>query len=146
VDPIVLKPGEGEAINVAGNDVLFRAEGEHTGGHVGLTEYTAAPGFPGPPAHTHRHMTDMFFVLDGRLEFALDGARIEAPAGTFVLVPPGNVHTFSNPYEEPARFLSLVAPAGLEQYFKELSKALAEGDFTPDLIARLSAKYDMELA
>jgi hypothetical protein len=27
VDPIVLKPGEGEVVNVAGDDVLFKAEG-----------------------------------------------------------------------------------------------------------------------
>jgi quercetin dioxygenase-like cupin family protein len=146
MDPIVLKPGEGEAITVAGSEVRFRAEGKHTGGNLGVTEYTAAPGFPGPPAHTHREMWDMFYVLTGKLQFRVGADVVEGPAGTFVLVPPGTVHTFSNPYEEPARFLSLVAPAGLEQYFKELSKALAEGDFTPDLIARLSAKYDMELA
>jgi quercetin dioxygenase-like cupin family protein len=145
MEPIVLKPGEGEAIDVAGNDVFFKAEGRHTAGHLGLTEYTAAPGFPGPPAHIHREMTDMFFVLEGRLQFALGEEKIEAPAGSFVLVPPGNVHTFSNPYDEPSRFLSLVAPAGLEQYFKELSQALATEEFTPDLIARLSAKYDTEV-
>jgi hypothetical protein len=89
VDPIVLKPGGGEVINGAGNDVLFKAHGEHTGGAIGITEYTAAPGFPGPPAHVHRQMTDM-------------------------------------------------------QYFKELSKALAQESFSPDLVARLSAKYDIE--
>jgi mannose-6-phosphate isomerase-like protein (cupin superfamily) len=144
MEPIVLKPGEGEAVNVAGNDVLFKAEGRHTGDHLGLTEYTAAPGFPGPPAHIHREMTDMFFVIDGKLQFALGAETVEAPAGTFVLVPPGHVHTFSNPYDEPSRFLSIVAPAGLEQYFKELAKALASEDFSPDLVARLSAKYDME--
>ena len=62
MDPIVLKPGGGEAISVAGNDVMFKAEGAHTGGHLGITEYTAAPGFPGPPAHTHSEMTDMFYA------------------------------------------------------------------------------------
>jgi mannose-6-phosphate isomerase-like protein (cupin superfamily) len=144
MDPIVLKPGAGEAISVAGNDVLFKAEGEHTGGHIGITEYTAAPGFPGPPAHIHREMTDMFYVLDGKLQFALGDDIVEASAGSFVLVPPGHLHTFSNPYDDPSRFLSLVAPAGLEQYFKALSIALAEESFSPDLVARLSAEYDIE--
>ena len=139
-----MQPGGGEAVNVAGNDVMFKAEGRHTGGHIGITEYTAAPAFPGPPAHIHREMTDMFFVLEGKLQFVLGDERTDAPAGSFVLVPPGNVHTFSNPFDEPARFLSLVAPAGLEQYFKELAKALASEDFTPGLLARLSAKYDTE--
>jgi hypothetical protein len=58
-------------------------------------------------------MTDMFYVLEGRLRSALDDETVEAPAG-------------------------------LEQYFRELAKALAQESFSPDLIARLSAKYDIE--
>jgi hypothetical protein len=34
--------------------------------------------------------------------------------------------------------------AGNDEYFKELSKALAQESFSPDLVARLSAKYDIE--
>lgn len=111
MDPIVYKPGEGEVVPVAGTDILLKAEGEHTGGHVGIIEYTAAPGFPGPPPHIHREMTE---------------------------------HTFSNPSSAPARFLSLCAPAGFEQYFKELSAALEGGEIDPAVVARLYDNYDVE--
>jgi len=113
MEPIVLRAGEGEAVPVAGNDIIFKAEGKHTGGALGITEYTAGPGSPGPPPH--------------------------------VLVPPGNVHTFCNPSSEPARFLSLFAPAGFEQYLKELSAALDGGPVDPAVVARVSANYDIEV-
>jgi mannose-6-phosphate isomerase-like protein (cupin superfamily) len=89
-------------------------------------------------------MTDMFFVIEGVLTFKLGDETVEGPAGSFVLVPPGNVHTFSNPSSAPARFLSLCAPAGFEQYFKELSAALAGGEIDPAMVARLYDNYDVE--
>jgi quercetin dioxygenase-like cupin family protein len=95
MDPIVLRPGEGEKLDIAGNELVFKARPEETGGAYVLTDYTAGPGFPGPPPHRHREMTDAFFVLEGTLTLSLGDETIEAPAGSFVLVPPGNPHTFS---------------------------------------------------
>src|SRR3954447_14882861 len=46
---------------------------------------------------------------------------IAAPAGTYAVVPPGVVHTFSNPADAPARFLSAHVPGGFEQYFREIA-------------------------
>ena len=39
-DPIVLGPGEGESITLAGNTIVFKAEAANTGGALGL-----APAF-----------------------------------------------------------------------------------------------------
>ena len=57
--PIVLRPGDGETIEVAGNSLTFKAEANDTGGRLGLVEYTAGPGFAGPPPHRHRETADM---------------------------------------------------------------------------------------
>jgi len=53
VEPIVRQPGEGVSITLAGNTIVFKAEAADTGGALGLVEYTAAPGFSGPPPHVH---------------------------------------------------------------------------------------------
>src|SRR5438094_701501 len=82
---------------VTGTTIVFKAEAGDTGGAFGLVEYTAAPGFAGPPAHVHRETADMFFVLEGELAFRLGDETVAAPPGAFVLVAPGTVHTFSNP-------------------------------------------------
>jgi hypothetical protein len=51
MDPIVLRPGEGEKLDIAGNELIFKARPEETGGAYVLTDYTAGPGLrPTDPA------------------------------------------------------------------------------------------------
>ena len=93
--PIVWRPGEGEAVHLGtAASTSFKAEGPDTGSSLSITENVLAPGFPGPVPHTHRHTFDIFYVLEGTIAFQLGNASIEAPAGAFVLVPPGIVHAF----------------------------------------------------
>jgi quercetin dioxygenase-like cupin family protein len=91
-------------------------------------------------------MTDAFFVLEGTLTLDLSNETIEAPSGSFVLVPPGNPHTFSNPRDEPVRFLNLNSPPGFEQYFRDLAQALSGGSIDPQIVAEIAQKYDIEPA
>jgi oxalate decarboxylase/phosphoglucose isomerase-like protein (cupin superfamily) len=61
-----------------------------------------------------------------------------------VLVPPGVVHTFANPGQEPARFLNVYQPAGNEGYVKEVAARMAGGAPTPAEMAAIAARYDFE--
>src|SRR4051812_5957358 len=119
--PLVILPGERDTLAVRGNSLAYRAEASDTNGAYGLVDYTAAPAFPGPPAHVHDAMVDTFFVLEGELALTVGDETIAAPAGTYVLVPPRVVHAFSNPADAPARFLSAHVPGGFEQYFREIA-------------------------
>jgi hypothetical protein len=71
MNPIVLGPGEGESMTIAGNTIMFEADSGETGGALGVLDYTAAPGFPGPPPHLHREAAEVFFVLEGELTMRL---------------------------------------------------------------------------
>jgi hypothetical protein len=77
---------------------------------------------------------------------SLGEETIEAPPGSFVLIPPGNPHTFSNPRDEPVRFLNLNSPPGFEQYFRELAEALSGGPIDPAIVGEIAQKYDIESA
>ncbi len=44
----------------------------------------------------------------------MEGEEIVAGPGTFVLVPPGLRHDFSNRTDEIARFANIHAPAGFD--------------------------------
>ena len=145
--PVVfLGPGEGEHLPVGGSSAVMKATGESTAGTLFVSESTIEPGFPGPPPHVHRTLHDMFYVLEGTLTFHLaDGTR-EAPAGTFVCVPPGTVHTFSNPSPEPVRFLNLNTPAGFEEYMRDLSAAFSGGRTpTAEEIGAIASRHDVEV-
>ena len=92
----VLGPGEGETMTVFGNEITIKTGAPETGGALCLVDYTTAAGFPGPPPHVHHETVDMFFVLEGELTMRLADETLTLGPGSFVLVPPETVHTFSN--------------------------------------------------
>ena len=143
-DGIVLSPGGGKTISIVDNEVTIKAASADTGGAYGLIEYMAAPGFGGPPPHIHPEMEEAFYVLDGRLTFRLGDNMVQAEAGSFVFVPRGVVHTFSNPAAQPSRVLVIVSPGGFETFFEEMSSIVAKHGYPPppDILDALVKKYN----
>jgi mannose-6-phosphate isomerase-like protein (cupin superfamily) len=107
---IVVAPGSGRRVG----NVEFLALSEDSP-RFNLSVITMAPGRHGPDAHSHADEDDAFYVLDGELQFVVEDQQIRAPAGTFVLVPPGVVHTFRNASTSPVRILNVHAPAGFDR-------------------------------
>lgn len=107
---VVVAPGTGTR---TGN-VEFLALSEDTP-RFNLSVITMAPHREGPEPHVHDDEDDAFYVLDGELTFLLGDTEVAAPAGTFVLVPPGVPHTFANRTSTPVRILNIHAPAGFDR-------------------------------
>jgi quercetin dioxygenase-like cupin family protein len=143
---VVHRPGEGERLGVGASQLFLKATGEDTAGSFFLSETVVEPGFPGPPPHRHERLHDMFYVLEGELTFLLGEETQRLPAGSFVCVPPGTVHTFSNPTEEPVRFLNFNTPSGWENYMRDLSAAAQSGSLTPETIRQIASRYDFQAA
>lgn len=57
----------------------------------------------------------------------------------------GITHAFSNPGEQPARFLNFNTRAGWEGYMRELSQAAARGPLTAAAIGAVASRYDFEI-
>jgi mannose-6-phosphate isomerase-like protein (cupin superfamily) len=140
----VHRPGEGEHIG-GPTSVTIKATGEDTGGSLYLGEMVVAPGFAGPPPHVHEALHDMFYVLEGTLTLRLGDDTVQLGAGAFVCVPPGVVHTFSNPGDEPVRALNFNTPSGWEQYMRELGALLADGSPSPQEIGAIASRYDFRV-
>ena len=75
----------------------------------------------------------------------LGDATLELEPGSFVCVPPGVVHTFSNPSDAPVRFLNFNTPAGWEYYMRDLAAALASGTPTQEEIGEIASRYDFQV-
>jgi len=140
---IVLRPGEGERLELGPSSAVIKASTQTTDGRFALLEMTLGPGFPGPKPHVHHETLDMFFVLDGTLTMQLGDETLDLPAGSFALVAPETVHTFSNPTDEPVRLLGMDTPAGLESYLREMAAAIADGLLDPSGIAEIVSRYDI---
>ena len=116
--PIVLQAGEGERV---GTNVVKAARPE-----LSLLEFEVEPG-GGTEPHLHRGHSDSFYVLEGELEFRIGDEVVSATAGSYVLAPPGVVHSFRNVSAERARALTLHTPGGFAEYRRELEALRAKG-------------------
>jgi quercetin dioxygenase-like cupin family protein len=140
---VLHRPVEGEVLQMGPNTIAIKATSDDTGGSLFLSESTIAPGFPGPPPHVHEKLHDMFYVLEGELTVRLGDEEHGAGPGTFVCVPPGTVHTFSNRSDSPVRFLNFNTPGGWEGYMRDLAVAAASGTPpTQEEIGQIASRYD----
>ncbi len=106
---IVVKPGEGHRVG----NVEFLARSADTP-RFNLAVIVIQPHRDGPPKHLHQDEDDSFYILEGELTFGVEGEEVVAGPGTFVLVPPGVEHTFSNRGDTPVRMVNVHAPAGFD--------------------------------
>jgi mannose-6-phosphate isomerase-like protein (cupin superfamily) len=142
----VLEPGAGERLSAGGSsEIVIKAGSEETAGSLFLAETTIEPGFAGPPPHRHEVLHDMFYVLEGTLSVQLGDEIAPFGPGSFVCVPPGSVHTFSNPGEHPVRFLNFSTPGGFERYMRELGAAASAGPLDRETMGRIASRHDVEV-
>ena len=143
---IVLKPGEGRTIPLGPIAMIVQEDGTQTRGTLGVAEFAVPPHAPTPPPHLHHAHEEGFYILEGELEFLAGTQTVRAEQGTWVMVPMGTVHTFSNPTDQPARFLNTFTPPLYLGYFEAMSKLIqAEGALDPHQVATLMASYDTEV-
>src|SRR4051794_24561801 len=89
-------PGEGEALTTPAGTVVVKVDSDQTAGTMALLEYAIAAGAGGPPVHVHPSFDELFFVLQGEIEFRAGEESVRAPAGTTFYTPGTEPHTFSN--------------------------------------------------
>ena len=143
MEPSVFEDAEGEVYDAGA--LWLRVLAQSPDQPIAIMDSTVPPGFPGPVRHRHAGMTDIFYVLEGELAFDLGSAWRSLGPGSFVLVPPGVVHTFANHGSLPARVLNIFQPSGLEQYLKEAVKRMMEGHpWSPTEMAEVASQYDFE--
>jgi mannose-6-phosphate isomerase-like protein (cupin superfamily) len=94
---------------------VFKADDAETEPRYSISEWWLEPHTRGPGAHHHPE-DDVFFVLGGTMHVLVGDEWIDAPAGSFVLVPGGVTHSFENRGDERAGFLNISAPGDFEPH------------------------------
>jgi quercetin dioxygenase-like cupin family protein len=158
VRPAVVPPGAGPRAAIRHFVTVTKVGAAHTGGAYCVLEHTLAPGYVAMPVHSHRVETKTLYVVAGSLAVQLGDAVSQAAAGATVLVPAGTAHTFWNARPpalaerdgrgpgEPARFLTVAAPAGLEEYYQAVAAHVPAAG-PPDVarILAVSADHGVEV-
>ncbi|WP_367618662.1 cupin domain-containing protein [Paenibacillus andongensis] len=87
----------------------------------------------------------MFYVLDGELEFFVDDSAVRLTRGDTIIVPIGVAHTFRNPTDTPARFLTTLTPYQYVHYFEDIAELVKQGNLNPKTIGEAMKKYNTEV-
>jgi quercetin dioxygenase-like cupin family protein len=142
---IAIRSGEGKVLQVLpGETVILKATSADTDGAYTLIEVTDEPQ-AGPPFHLHRREDEAFYILEGTFAFQIGDRALTATAGWFMTAPKGVPHSYKNIGTTPARMLTLFVPAGIENFFEDLSKLTAAGTLDIDRIVAVSAKQGIEV-
>jgi mannose-6-phosphate isomerase-like protein (cupin superfamily) len=117
---------------------------------LSIAEFTIPPHTNGPPPHWHEMHDEIFLTTQGTLRFHLPSAKpgeadklVDSKTGDVVTVPIRAPHTFSNPFNEEAKFMNTYTPALFINYFKMLEELIEAGDgkMTPDKNRKAMSRF-----
>jgi mannose-6-phosphate isomerase-like protein (cupin superfamily) len=140
----MLPSREGTQIAAIGLGITMKANGKTTHDAYSLFEYAIPAKTDGPPPHLHTREDESFVCLAGKLDCFLGGERFTIGPGDYLYLPRDVVHTFRNTYDEEARVISVVSPAGLEGYYQALAE-LPPGPRDIGRIKQIMADFGLQL-
>ena len=142
----VYDPREGKTLTIGTMLVTLKATGAETAGRFALLEVTVPPYFADIMTHLHHRTTKAIYLTQGMLAVTLGEETMVVRQGSFIMVPPQQIHRFWNPAATQATFLVYFAPAGAEEFFEALAASgLLEEAHRPDFVAQiwaLGTRYD----
>ncbi|CAF3318747.1 unnamed protein product [Rotaria socialis] len=79
----------------------------------------------GPGRHIHTREDELFQIIDGKVQFFVNGKQLCGSTGDYVFVPRNTPQTIRvhniNKLKRPVRIQILLAPAGLEGFLDEIA-------------------------
>jgi quercetin dioxygenase-like cupin family protein len=122
---------QGQSLSVVGDTYRIVISGEQTDGAYAVIDMMVPDG-GGPGPHAHAGIQEMFYVIEGEIEFKTEAVKYIAKAGSFVNIPKGGaVHAFKNKSGAMAHMLCTVIPAGLDEFFGKIGTPVEAGTFLP---------------
>jgi mannose-6-phosphate isomerase-like protein (cupin superfamily) len=102
---LILPPGAGRAYPMGRISAVFKADQGETADKYSISEWWLEPNTQGPGAHAHEE-DDVFYVIEGTMSLRAGDDWVDAPVGSFVLIPGGMTHDFENRTDKRAGVLN----------------------------------------
>ena len=131
---VTVKAGEGNTLNVLGMPLRFLCDAKDTEGAWSLMEQEIPVGH-GPPPHRH-DWDEAYYVIEGVLDFQVDGEAVRVESGGFAYFPRNTVHAFQGASASPTRVLIFAAPAHSSAFFEDMNREVRT---VPDDLAKVPA-------
>ncbi|MDP4505343.1 cupin domain-containing protein [Nonomuraea turcica] len=143
-DALILEPYDAEYVALpGGGGFQLLADASDTGGALGANRLLLGKGADGARPHHHALSTELFYVLDGTVEFLLDGLLTSVSRGGLVVIPPRMPHAFGATPGSTADLL-VVLTSGVDRfgYFRALGR-IQHGLEPFDSLLPLQEHYDV---
>ena len=116
----IVKAGQRPSLDILGMPMRMLCEAKETDGAWSLFEEDVPLGM-GPPPHRH-DWDEAYYILDGEVDFEIDGQPVRSAKGDFNYLPRNAVHGFKGASSSPARVLIFAAPAHGSEFFEALNE------------------------
>ncbi|WP_406682792.1 cupin domain-containing protein [Seonamhaeicola sp. MEBiC1930] len=122
-----------------------------TSGDYDLMVAETPPKVQGPPPHLHNAFKESFLIIEGEMEFFVNGKTRVVKAGESVDIPPKTLHTFGNTSDKPCKWINIHSPKGFRTFFEQMGipeseENAIEKSVAPEIINKVMAtamEYDM---
>lgn len=142
----VVEPGGGRAGQLGpGLGVVFKIDGEDSGGALSIVEHPFGVGTLVPP-HIHTREDEFSIVVEGEIGFRSEDQEVVLSAGGYIVKPRNQVHAMWNAGTTPARMIEVISPAGFENFFRELVDLSDHDPINPEVIAEITDRYELPSA
>lgn len=134
-----VKAGEGRKFKWKSDHAFVNISAEESGGSLSMIEDNLTTEFA-LPLHKHAEHAETFFIVEGLVEFVIDGKKIDAGKGDTIHVPPDTPHTVR--CLEPAKMLTLFQAGGLEDLFAAYEQMSTEDFDDPEKMRAVDLQHD----
>jgi quercetin dioxygenase-like cupin family protein len=111
---VIVRHEHAELLELPAAAFRLLADSGTTQGTLGANRLSLGTGADGAKPHYHARSWELFYVIDGTMEFLLDDRLSIVAPGDLVLVPPRMPHAFGATPSSTADVLVVIAP-GVER-------------------------------
>lgn len=135
-----VKSGKGRNYNYSQDHCFIKLSSADTNRELSIVEDTLKPGFF-LRRHHHKRMTEVFYVLEGEIEFIFDDETVLAKPGDTVTVPPNVWHAAR--CERGGKMLTIFTNGAFDSYLERLS-TMTDAQFQDEaLMQPLAEEFDI---
>lgn len=135
----IITNGQGLHQNILGDVQTVKLSGKDTAGRFTIVENHNPPGV-GIPTHVHENEDEVFRILEGEMEFTVEGTTSLLKAGDTIFLPRQVPHSFRVVGEQNAKSIITIIPSGIENMFLELN-ALPAGPPNMEQVLEICGRF-----
>ncbi|NND71545.1 MAG: cupin domain-containing protein [Rhodothermales bacterium] len=135
-----INSGEGRDYDYSQDHCFVKLSSNDTNGTLSIVEDTLKPGFF-LPRHHHKIMTEVFYILEGEVEFVFDDETVLARTGDTVTIPPHMWHAAR--CERGGKMLTIFNQGRFDEYLERLSHMTEEQFDDSTLMQSIAEEFDI---